>query len=125
MKQDLIYVGSPYSHRNAAVRLERLTAVQNICYTMFTSGLTPISPVTIWGPLDLQGSKFRHEDLMTYCINILSACSMLLVITLNGWEISDGLYQEVEYARENKIPVRYSSAKEIYYTIEELKNGEQ
>jgi hypothetical protein len=92
---------------------------------MFTSGLNPISPVTTWGPLNLQGTKFKHDELMEYCIEVLSACSMLLVITLNGWEISQGLYQEVEYAREHKIPVRYSSAKDIYYTIEELKNGEQ
>lgn len=102
----MIYVGSPYTHPDPAVREARYQ--QTLAFTAhhMLRGLPIFSPIVHCHPLALAfrmpGDFHFWRD---YCLALLSRATELWVLQLPGWEHSVGLTAEVDFANENMIPV--------------------
>ena len=96
----LIYLASPYSHEDGAVRTERFAFACETAAAMMRQGLMVYSPIAHthciaeWGELP-KGYEFWRE----FDERMIAACDELWVLMLSGWEKSDGVRREVDYAR--------------------------
>jgi hypothetical protein len=111
-REKLIYLASPYSSPDAELRQLRFElAVEAVALGM-RDGIYIYSPivnchnVAEMFPDFISGEwKFweRFDHLM------ISKCDELWVLTIDGWEASKGVRQEVEFACNGCIPVKFYS----------------
>lgn len=106
----MIYVASPYSHPDAAVREQRYRDVMSFVAERTRMGEFLYSPILHWHPLAVAHGKptsadFWHEH------NFEMLCSLreLYVLKLEGWETSIGVAEEVQLAERNSMPIEYWS----------------
>ena len=45
------------------------------------------------------------SEWMKYDLPYLSVANKLYVLMIDGWDISDGVQQEIEYAKEHDLPM--------------------
>lgn len=102
----MIYLASPYSHDDPAVRIERFNKVCKKALELMKTGQVIFSPIAHSHPIDpdnVEGFDFwMKQDL-----NILNHCHCLYVYMLPGWEASKGVWAEFDYAKQNGIPITY------------------
>jgi len=103
--EGLVYLASPYTHAEAAVRQRRyeLALCTARCLAM-SHGMSVYSPVVYGHTLGTGdwGYWMRH------CLSILRQCSLLVVLRLPAWELSRGVAIEVEAAQELGIEIVYT-----------------
>jgi len=109
-KTPLIFVCSPfqglYDNMKRAIWL---------CETVVNNGGQPIAP-------HIHYPQFMREDYgrklaLEFSKNILSKCDALYCES--GYKITDGMQGELDFARENNIPIIY----EICNFVQEFKNA--
>jgi hypothetical protein len=103
----MIYLASPYSHPDPAVREQRFRAACRAAAKLMRCGQPVFSPIAhshcictyglptdwrFWEPLD------RH---------LLARCDEVVVLMLDGWRESVGVQAEIRIAAECGKPVRY------------------
>ena len=104
----MIYLASPYSHPDPAVREDRFRAACLAAAALLRQGHAVFSPiahshcVATVGDLDPSWALWRAGDL-----RLLEACDELVVLRLDGWDRSVGVTEEVAYARSRGTPVAY------------------
>jgi hypothetical protein len=109
-KPSLVYLASPYSHPDPAVREERFQAACRAAAHLMQSGLHVFSPIAHSHPIALAGSlPTGWEYWEAYDEAVLSACRALAVLELDGWESSRGVQGEVKIAQRLKLPAYYTS----------------
>ena len=62
----------------------------------------------VWSPVDAVPSHYSHEDAMQVCLQWLTSPAMKkrgVLVTLPGWEASEGACLEVAVARAVGVPV--------------------
>jgi hypothetical protein len=103
----LIYLASPYSHPNPAVRKERLEAARKATERLFMMGRTVYSPIIYTcallgdsSPLPTSTEYWIGHDLKT-----LARYDVLYVLLIEGVNESVGVQCEIGFANENGIPV--------------------
>ena len=104
----LIYLASPYTHPDAAVRERRFLAAAIAVGIMAQRGELALSPIahshhaaTLCG-MGLDWRAWQRLDLEQ-----LRRCDALAVLTLPGWELSVGVRAEIAAARKMDKPVTY------------------
>jgi len=103
-----IYLASPYTHPDPAVREERFRAVCRAAARMMREGLAVFSPVAHSHPVEIEsgevqsGSFWKKQD-----VPLLRHADALYVLMLDGWGESSGIKWEVEMAENLNIPVQY------------------
>ncbi|KKN79808.1 hypothetical protein LCGC14_0336630 [marine sediment metagenome] len=111
-----IYLASPYSHPDAAVRQGRYEAVFAATRRLMAGGNLVFSPIVYsyqFALLDRpeawdsgqefgMGMQFSFRELM------LLACRELWIYTLPGWQESMGVSAEKRIAFDTAIPLRYA-----------------
>ena len=104
----MIYLASPYSHPDPAVRRQRLEAVCRAAARMLRDGQFVFSPIAHSVAIAEHGGApdswafWRPVDLV-----MLGRCNELVVLKLDGWETSEGVQAEVARARLLGLPVSY------------------
>jgi hypothetical protein len=103
----MIYLASPYSHPDPAVREFRFREACRAAAKLMRRGQAVFSPIAhshciatyglptdwrFWEPFD------RHQ---------LECCNEVVVLTLDGWRESVGIQAEIRIAGECGKPVRY------------------
>jgi Domain of unknown function (DUF1937) len=104
--QGIIYLACPYSHPDYEIRVTRFRAVTEVAARLIEKGCIIFSPVTMTHPIDLvmagdketMGSDFWVEFDQAF----MRACSSLVILTLPGWQESNGIKREMEFFIENK-----------------------
>jgi len=103
----MIYVCSPYSHRDPKVRQARYEAVCRAAAELLRKGKTTFCPIahshclTRYGlPLDWRFWE-RHDR------RYLEVCDEVVVLMLGGWQESVGVQAEIVIARELDKPVTF------------------
>lgn len=105
-KNQLIYLGSPYTHSDKDVEQERYDKALYLTADLLNQGFHVISPIVHCHPLSIKyNMKGDFEFWQKYNFAILSKCDVLLIFPLDGWEISVGLQKEIQYAKKNDILV--------------------
>ena len=100
----MIYLSSPYSSEDAALRQWRFEAACKATAEMLRAGLIVWSPVVHSHPLTLYGLPSDWQFWQSYDRAYLEACSALTVLTLDGWRESEGVANEIKMANELGIP---------------------
>lgn len=126
MKRSIIYLATPYSHKEAYVKHQRFLDVTKVSAMILKQFRQPnFSPISqSHYQAEIGGLKGTWDFWRLVDIEFLKRCDELWVLTLDGWETSIGVTAEVAYAKRNNIPVKYLSfdgkALDIAETPEEL-----
>ena len=105
----MIYVASPYSHPDAAVRTARYDAARRHAARLVREGRLAYSPIVHSHPLAELGLPGDWSFWAEHNRRMLSACREVVVLALPGWQESRGVAAEVAIASELGLPVRFEA----------------
>lgn len=107
-RHEMIYLASPHSHADPAIRHSRYEAAVKAAARLFGQGKFVYSPIAHTHPIAIAGDvppDFDHWR--AYDRHILTLCDRLTVLTLDGWRESKGVQAELGIAAELRLPVEY------------------
>lgn len=91
----MIYVASPYSHPEVAVREQRFHDACVATARLLASGQPVFSPIVHGHPLVDQGLPTDWPFWERFACNHLQRCDGVVVLTLDGWRESVGVAAEI------------------------------
>lgn len=110
-RHEMIYLASPHSHPDAAVRQARYEAAVKAAAKLFVQGKFVYSPIAHTHPIAIAGCippDFDHWR--AYDRHILTLCDRIVVLKLEGWRESKGVQAELKMSVELNLPVEYMDA---------------
>lgn len=117
----MIYLASPYSHKNIFVMEERYRAAMDCAAWLLKDGKWVYSPI-----IHCHELAKRHElpkDFkfwMGYNKHMLLLASRMFVLALDGWDTSIGVTAEREIAKTYQLPTSLLEKREGGYEIKTL-----
>lgn len=103
-----IYLATPYSDPDPAIRAARFVAVNRVAARLMSEGLLVFSPISHGHPIALSGDLPRGwEFWREYVIPFIEWCDEVHVFMQPGWEDSVGVSAETLIAIEMDKPVVY------------------
>lgn len=103
---ELIYIGSPYTHEDPFIMEDRYQKTLKATATLLKEGFHVISPVVHCHPLSLKFTLPPHFDFWKeYNLKILEKCDILLVLNIEGYLYSKGLKGECNFAKAKGIKI--------------------
>jgi hypothetical protein len=106
----MIYLASPYTHPNPAVREQRFDAACAVAAMLLREGHLVFSPIAHSHPLTRFGLPLEWDFWERYDRHHLERCESVLVLMLDGWEESRGVQAEIALAQSLGKPVWYRGA---------------
>jgi nucleoside 2-deoxyribosyltransferase len=103
----MIYLASPYSHPDPAVREQRFRDVCRTAAALLQAGQAVFSPIAHSHPLVEHGLPTDWAFWQRYDRELLARCDEVVVLMLDGWQESVGVQDEIRFAHELGKPVRY------------------
>lgn len=113
-QDDLIYLASPYSHPDPAVRQMRFEKVCEVAAEMMRDVFLVFSPIAHTHPIAVSGTEGLPkgwEFWERYDRRFLKSCDKLVVLKIDGWQESKGVQAEIKIAQEMSLPVEYITVK--------------
>jgi hypothetical protein len=105
---ELIYLASPYSHKDPVVKELRFRSAARIGAKMMAAGKYIFSPISHTHPIALAGKLPGEWQFWEgYDRVMIKCCQRLTVAKIDGWETSTGVQAEIKIADELGIPVDY------------------
>lgn len=105
---EIIYLALPYNHEDPKVRKERFLAANRAASKLIQEGNHVFSPISHSHPIAEEGDLPRGWDYwQDYDRLMLSVCTKLVVLKLDGWEQSVGVAGEISIAEEMGLPIVY------------------
>ena len=120
MQHILTYVGGPYSHEDPNIVQARFAAAQTAMIAILNgqSVIVPYVPIAYTAPVE---DKVKADfDWVAFDINFLQHCRAMIVLTIDGWETSKGVQQEIDYCKRHNIPIWYTSIENIVETCHKI-----
>ena len=109
----MIYLASPYTHRDRAVCEQRFN---DACFTaaaLMRAGFSVFSPIVHSHPLVRYGLPIEWEFWQAHDCKHLRRCDSMIVLTLDGWKLSRGVQAEINLAIAMDLPIHYFSPETI------------
>ena len=108
MSDEFWYLGSPYSKYPDGI----LAAFEEVCRiaALFAKAGIPVySPIAHTHPIALHGTldPFDHDMWLPFDEPMLLAAKGLIICEMRGWQVSRGLFYEVERFKAMGKPIRY------------------
>ena len=103
----MLYLASPYSHPDPAVRLQRYEAACRAAATLLHAGPAVYSPIVHSHPLVAHGLPTDWSFWSRFDQPFLEIADGMVVLMLVGWRDSVGVREELRIAEEIGIPVIY------------------
>jgi hypothetical protein len=110
MSEKLIYLGSPYSHSDPAVRQARFEVACRVATELIRRGQTVFSPIAYSHVLGQLGLPLDWAFWQRHDLAFLERCDEVVVLMLDDWRESVGVQAEIEAARRLGKPVTYLDA---------------
>ena len=88
----------------------RCLAAQKAAAQLMLEGYVVFSPIAhSHGVADHMPDSYRCDGdfWMGQDLPLLAKCDEMAVLCLNGWQESSGVCQEIAFAEQNSIPMRY------------------
>ncbi|MCX7428986.1 MAG: DUF1937 family protein [Planctomycetia bacterium] len=95
----MIYLASPYSHRDAGVRQERFEAACRTAAVLIRQGKTVFSPIAHSHAICRHGVPLDWRFWQRHDRRYLDVCDEVVVLMLDGWRESVGVQAEIAIAR--------------------------
>lgn len=112
-----IYLASPYSVKAklslamaAKLRKQRFENVCRYAAKLMKEGELVFCPIAHSHPIEvigMQGEVNSGDFWLKQDFAVLQFCKELRVYMMEGWEESDGVRREIEFAKELNIPITY------------------
>jgi hypothetical protein len=119
MKGELVYLASPYSHKDKAVMEERFRKVNKVAAKLMATGIYVFAPISHTHPIALEGELPKGWDFWEgYDTAMISRCTSLIVVMLEGWDKSVGVQAEIKIAKNYELPVSYVTEDGYWYNTE-------
>lgn len=117
----IAYIGMPYSHPDPLVMEDRYVISNEVTAFLFNNApfLAPFAPISYTHRFGHRVDK-DYDWVANLDINYLRISKILIVITIDGWKESKGLQEEIQFAKENNIPIVYSLPEELIEKIPEI-----
>jgi hypothetical protein len=103
----MIYLASPYSHPDSAVRHGRFDAACAAAAALMRAGHLVYSPVAHGHPLTQHSLPGHWSFWERHARWHLERCDEVVVLMLDGWGISEGVQAEIQIATELEKVVWY------------------
>jgi Domain of unknown function (DUF1937) len=103
----MLYLASPYSHPEPAVREQRFRATCAAVAQLMRAGHTVFSPICHGHPLVGHGLPTDWPFWERFDREHLVRCDEVVVLMLDGWDNSVGVAAEIRIAGELGKPVGY------------------
>lgn len=115
----MIYLASPYSHPDAAVREQRYHATCSAAAQLINAGHAVFAPIVQGHALVPYGLPTCWSYWEPHAKQHLQRCDELVVLTLDGWDTSEGVQAEITLAHGLGMSVYYMAQRldEIVLTI--------
>ena len=113
----LYYLASPYSHKDREVMNHRAEVVTKAAVDLLNQGVFVFAPIAYnapWEKYNLPGDWNFWQEFDKAFVSRMDA---VVVLQLDGWDRSTGVTAEVEFAKQNNIPV-------YYLTLEQIEAGD-
>ena len=108
MSKPVLYLATPYSHPDPAVRQERYERVTQAAARLIGLGHIVHSPITLTHPLELAGGIVRPAEFwLEFDLPFMQMCAELVILTLAGWKESHGIAYEKRMFESMGRPVSY------------------
>lgn len=102
------YLAGPYGSVHSHIKERRYNQLTFVAAQLMKRGEVIFSPITHCHYLAQEHASFEGPDFWLHQdLAILRRCDTLIVLRLEGWEQSEGLRREIEFATEHNIPVEY------------------
>lgn len=103
----MIYVASPYTHPDPAVREYRYRQAMSYVHMQTMQGVARIfSPIQYTHEMaHIHAMPKEFEFWQQWCLRWLDIAEELHVIKLTGWEESAGIRAEIQHARRLGLPI--------------------
>ena len=103
----LIYLASPYSHPDEAIRKMRYMQALRATIMLFQENHYVYSPIAYTHPIATLGEFHLGFDVWgDFDFHILSKCDELWILPLAGWRDSIGMKSEIYEAIALGIPIK-------------------
>lgn len=107
-KNELIYLACPYTHSDKKVMEERFIAVNKAAAKLMGGGSYVFSPISHTHPIIQEGNLPGGWDYWQgYDTNVISRCTKMIVLMLDGWKTSTGVQAEIQLAKKFNLPIEY------------------
>ena len=106
----MIYLASPYSDPDPAVREQRFQAACKAAAWMMRESQMVFSPIAHSHPIAQYGRSLDWAFWKRYDQAHLANCSAVGVLKLDGWRESRGVQAEVALARGMGLPVSFMAS---------------
>lgn len=107
MNNKLIYLASPYTGTKEKQQ-ERFEQAVDCAGYLLNMGVHIISPIIMCHQIVLSTEMPGDWSFWSkYDFNLLSKCDELWVLCLTDVEKSKGVGEEIKYAKENKVPIKF------------------
>jgi hypothetical protein len=111
MKKPITYLACPYTDANREVREFRFRSATLVAAEMIRGGRVVYSPITMTHPLDAllagEAQTLGSDFWLNFDRAFMDACDDLAVLTLAGWEESQGVQREIAHFVSQGKPVEY------------------
>jgi nucleoside 2-deoxyribosyltransferase len=109
----VLYLASPYSHPDLAVREQRYRAACAATAALLRSGVIVFAPIVHSHPLVEYGLPTGWEFWERCDREHLQRCDEVAVLMLDGWRDCAGVQAEVRLATELGKPIRYLDPEDL------------
>lgn len=110
MSAGLLYLASPYSHPDPAVKERRFRDACRIAGRLMKAGHQVFAPIPHSHSIEQHFEDGQVEGMAFWLeqdFAVLQRCSKLVVLMLDGWEQSKGVAAEIAFAQEHGIPFEF------------------
>jgi hypothetical protein len=118
-KVKLIYLASPYSHKNRSMEYKRFYEITFIAAQLISKyGHAMFLPITQSHVLkDIEPHLFgtSFEFWKDIDLSAIDHSDEVWVVKLDGWKESIGVCAEIAHAKASKIPVKYVDHKTVKF----------
>lgn len=106
----MIYLASPYSHPQPAVRHERYMAASKALNLLLNQRQWTFSPIVHCHDNAVRfGLPTTHDFWLEFDTAFLRRCEFLYVLAIAGWRESKGVAVELSLAGRLHLPISYMS----------------
>jgi hypothetical protein len=103
----VIYLCSPYTHPDPAVREQRFEATCRAAADLIRMERPVYSPIVFSHPLCRYGLPLDWQFWQQHDLAFLAMCDEVIVLKLDGWEQSVGIQAEIVAAKALGKPVSF------------------
>ena len=102
----MIYLASPYTHKNPDIQVARFDAVCRVTSVLLKLGHVVFSPIAYSHQFSEYGIPNELDFWLKFDAHFINKSSELWVLTIDGWKESVGVKAEIELAIIRGIPVK-------------------